>query len=83
MSKEFFTLALLAAFSISDLIYLKRKFYKATVLVTFLRNLNSQVKGVEILANAISVPITNLNNIIIVIKILLLLLPFTAGRTSQ
>ena len=34
-------------------------------LVTYYKNLNSCVKGVEILANAISVPITNLNNIII------------------
>ena len=36
--------------------------------MTYYKNLNSCVKGVEILASAISVPITNLNNIIIVNK---------------
>ena len=36
--------------------------------MTYYKNLNSSVKGVEILASAISVPITNLNNIIIVNK---------------
>ena len=37
-------------------------------MLTYYKNSNSCVKGVEILASAISVPLTNLNNIIIVNK---------------
>ena len=44
------------------------EFLRLLFLVTYYKNLNSCVKGVEILASAISVPITNLNNIIIVNK---------------
>ena len=38
----------------------------ATFLVAFLLKLNSYAKGIEILANAISVPITNLSIKIVV-----------------
>ena len=56
-------------FSISEFIkILKWKFLRLIFLMTYYSNLNSCVKGVEILANAISVPITNLNYIFIVIK---------------
>ena len=47
---------------------MKWKFLRLLFLVTYYKNLNSCAKGVEILASAISVPITNLNNIIIVNK---------------
>ena len=68
MSKEFFTLATLADFRFLNLKFLKWKFLRLIFLVTYYKNLNSCAKGVEILASAISVPITNLNYIIIVIK---------------
>ena len=68
MSKEFFTLATLADFRFLNFKFLKWKFLRLIFLVTYYKNLNSCAKGVEILASAISVPITNLNNIIIIIK---------------